>query len=91
MKSAEAIVEEILSQQPISYEITWLECIVIARQAMIEAIRECAEAATLDYRVYHKDGTTIGTDMGQEVIMKEPNEYVGVNKQSILSLLNQIQ
>jgi len=65
--------------------------IMAINEARKEAIRECATKVTLEYRVYSKDGTTVGTDLGQEVTTEKENHYIGINAQSILNLIDQVK
>jgi hypothetical protein len=86
--------EEILTENDIAID-KWPDTkaliIKAINDARKEAIKECAEVATLNYKVYSVDGNYETSDVGGEVQIVEPNEYITVNTQSILKLLDQIK
>jgi len=60
------------------------------REACHQTIEMCAENARLESRVYMVGGNYISENLGQEVIIEEPNIYIGIDKESILSTKSQI-
>lgn len=66
--------------------------IAAVNAAREELLEECANSASLEYRTYakYRGGCSIGTDMPEEYEVGV-NQFVAINKQSILDLIHQIK
>ena len=59
---------------------------------LVEKVLElAAENANIESREYEVDGNYNSINLGQEIMIQEPNYYIGIDKQSILDTIKQVK
>ena len=61
------------------------------KDACQQVLELAAENAKIELREYEINGTYTSESLGQEIMIEEPNNYIGIDKQSILDVINQVK
>lgn len=63
----------------------------VMKDACQQVLELAAESAKIELREYEINGTYTSESLGQEIMIDEPNNYIGIDKQSILDVINQVK